>query len=164
MEIKFLSRNCLDTKSLGRAIGKALLPYSVIGLVGELGTGKTTFVKAVGSSLNISEEEITSPTFTILHRYETVSTGHVLCHLDAYRLTGAEELNEIGFQELLNSGDIIIIEWADRIMDSLPEDHILVSFYHEGDDKRQITIKSTGVFHSGILNKTESRVIQNSHE
>lgn len=155
MEIRCLSHSSADTDRLGRIIGAEIQPDTVIGLVGELGTGKTTFVKSVGAALNIPAQDITSPTFTLLHRYDPAPGFPPLCHLDAYRLSHADDLIEIGFQELLYSGAVVVIEWADRIMAALPEDHILIHFYHTGEDNREIVIRAAGDFHTALLQRID---------
>lgn len=110
---------------------------TVVGLVGELGTGKTTFVKRFAKALGITEH-ITSPTFVILKKYGN------LIHVDAYRLRGGKELLALGFQELLDDPrNIIFIEWADRVADVLPKDRLMLRFEHVDEDTRKIQITST---------------------
>mgnify|MGYP001567656966 FL=1 len=109
----------------------------VIGLEGELGSGKTTFVQKFAKALGITEH-ITSPTFVILKKYGT------LIHVDAYRLKGSEELNKLGFQKLVQDPhNIILIEWANLVADILPNDRITIHFEHVDENTRKIQISST---------------------
>lgn len=98
---------------------------TVVALIGELGTGKTTFVQKFAKAYGI-KEVVTSPTFVILKKYGN------LVHIDAYRLEHAEELQKLGVQELMkNPKNIIFIEWADRVKEILPPETIWINFKHE---------------------------------
>ena len=106
----------------------------VIGLEGELGSGKTTFVQTFATAMGI-KEHITSPTFVILKKY-----GNIV-HIDAYRLKNSQELLALGFQELMaDPHNIILIEWADLVTDILPNDRITIHFEHVDERKRKISI------------------------
>jgi tRNA threonylcarbamoyladenosine biosynthesis protein TsaE len=133
-----LSEN--DTIELGERTAKLLKPGDVIALEGELGTGKTVFVKGVARGLKIYEH-ITSPTFNIVHSYEGGSV--TLHHFDVYRVNDEDELFEIGFYEYLYKGDICIIEWADLIKNMLPENTIWIKLerIENNPDQRIITIR-----------------------
>ena len=133
-----LSEN--DTIKLGEKTAGLLKPGDIIALEGELGTGKTVFVKGVAKGLKI-REHITSPTFNIVHSYESESV--TLHHFDVYRVNDEDELFETGFEEYLYKGDICIIEWADLIKDMLPENTIWIKLERidNNPDQRMITIR-----------------------
>lgn len=116
------------TLALGRALAVAATPLPARGLVlalhGDLGAGKTVFVKGVAQGLGVSgEAHVVSPTFTIARSYPA-RDGVVLHHLDAYRLGGGEELEDIGFEDMRGPGCFTCVEWAERVTDALPEDRI----------------------------------------
>ncbi len=116
----------------------------IIGLEGELGSGKTTFVQKFAKALGI-KEHITSPTFVILKKYQIPSTKYqYVIHIDAYRLKTGEELNKLGIQELIQDPrNIIMIEWANLVADILPNDRITIHFEHVDENTRKIQISST---------------------
>jgi tRNA threonylcarbamoyladenosine biosynthesis protein TsaE len=137
---KFVTFDEIDTIRLGEKTATLLKPGDIIALEGELGTGKTVFVKGVARGLQISEH-VTSPTFNIVHSYE--SNSMTLHHFDVYRVNDEDELFEIGFEEYLNKEDICIIEWADLIKNMLPENTIWIKIErtHKNPDQRTITIR-----------------------
>jgi len=137
---KIVTHSEKDTIELGEKTAKLLKPGDVIALEGELGTGKTVFVKGVARGLEI-REHITSPTFNIVHSYG--SSGVTLHHFDVYRVNDEDELFEIGFEEYLYKGDICIIEWADLIKNMLPENTIWIKLERTeiNPEQRIITIR-----------------------
>jgi len=134
-----------ETIALGRAIGGSLIGGEVIGLVGPLGAGKTHLVKGVatGNAIGDRPVRVTSPTFTLVHEYGGRIT---LYHLDAYRLRSNAELVRLGFDELCVSAGAVILEWADRVADVLPPDHLLLTFTVTGETGRHITAEAKGSF------------------
>lgn len=111
------------TLAYGRALGEGARPGLVIGLVGTLGAGKTTMAGAVVEGAG-AEGPVTSPTFTLVHRYEG---GRLpVFHLDFYRLESADELPGIGWDDILDEGGLTIVEWADRFPEALPPDALWV--------------------------------------
>ena len=107
----------------------------VIGLVGDLGGGKTTFLQGFAKGLGI-KEKILSPTFIIIRKIKN------FYHIDCYRIKKAKELLDLGFRRIISSpGNIVAIEWADRVKSLLPKNYILVKFEFVGSDIRKITIE-----------------------
>jgi tRNA threonylcarbamoyladenosine biosynthesis protein TsaE len=108
---------------------------TVLALTGDLGAGKTAFVKALAAQLGVSEA-VTSPTFTIMRGYETEDdTWEQLLHMDAYRIEDASELQPLRFQELLTAPNTIFcIEWADLIKEALPADALWLHFSNTDDE------------------------------
>jgi tRNA threonylcarbamoyladenosine biosynthesis protein TsaE len=108
---------------------------TVLSLIGDLGAGKTEFVKGLAAGLGFAGE-VTSPTFTILHEYRG---GRLpLFHMDFYRLHEESELDEIGFDEYLKAGGVCAIEWGDKFPNRLPPDSIKVVFSIEAGERREI--------------------------
>lgn len=117
--------------------GKALL----LGLLGDLGSGKTTFVKCVGRALGISET-ITSPTFIIekIYKIDHSHFDHVI-HIDAYRLEEPAELVHLGWQEIIdNPKNIILLEWPEKVLSILPESTSTINFKFINENEREIAI------------------------
>jgi len=126
---------------------------TVVGLYGDLGAGKTAFVKTIAQILNI-KEEVTSPTFIIQKRYNIPNTTNTtksdffnnqnftfksLIHIDAYRLDLCEELMAIGWRDLLSDPlNLILIEWPDRVAECMPKDHVIINFTFVDEKTRKI--------------------------
>ena len=114
----FTSNSVAETIAFARAWAEGLVPNDVVALVGDLGAGKTHFVKGLLQGLE-SAEEATSPTFTLMHEYRG---GRLpVFHFDFYRLNQLPEIAEIGFDDYLDEGGIAVIEWADRFPSVFPE-------------------------------------------
>lgn len=128
------------TQKLGRFLGSKLEAYDVLALNGDLGTGKTTFVKALAEGMGL-DSDVTSATFTIVNIYEGDPS---LYHFDVYRLKDEEEFFEMGGEELLDDGSVCAIEWADRIEESLPEEYLILNFERIDETTRLIAVKGVG--------------------
>jgi len=139
--IEIVTRSREETEALGQRVGRAAHPGDVIALWGELGAGKTTFVRGIAAGLGIPPREVTSPTFIIVHEHEG---GRLpLFHIDMYRVSPAET-GSIGWEEALASGGVTAIEWPDRVERSLPPDRIDVRIDPAGGGERRIHITPTG--------------------
>ena len=112
-----------------------------IALIGDLGTGKTTFVKVFAKKIGI-REIVKSPTFNIVHEYHSGSIP--LFHFDVYRLASSDELYEIGFDDYINNNGIKLIEWSDLIEQDVPEQYIEIKLFHNDDTSRIIDISYHG--------------------
>lgn len=123
MDYKYKSRNDIDTMELAQNIESEKFPNMVICLDGELGSGKTIFVKGFASALGITDN-ITSPTFNLIKEY--LSGELPLYHMDMYRLE--EDASSIGVEEYFKKGGVTIIEWADLILENLPEERLDIKF------------------------------------
>lgn len=135
-----------DTETLGKRLADVLFDGAFVALYGDLGAGKTTLVRSVAAGLGI--EGIISPTFTIVREYE----GKLpLAHFDAYRLKSAQELYDIGFDDYLSRGGVILMEWSENVLDALPDDRLEIRIFGDGDMPRNIEIESTGKLHSTIV-------------
>ncbi len=126
--------NEFETREFGIALAKKLKPGSIVALIGDLGTGKTTLTKSIAEGLGISEM-ITSPTFTIVHEYHS---GRLpLYHFDVYRVGDVEQMYEIGCEEYFFGDGVCVVEWADLIMEIIPENAIIIRIeYGESENQR----------------------------
>lgn len=107
-----------ETIAMGRRIGEQLSPGDVLALVGRLGAGKTHLAKGISLGLGVVDDRsVNSPTFVLVNEYDGRLPIH---HIDAYRLTSADELAALGFEEMLAESCVVLIEWADRVVDALP--------------------------------------------
>ncbi|MBR4623016.1 MAG: tRNA (adenosine(37)-N6)-threonylcarbamoyltransferase complex ATPase subunit type 1 TsaE [Clostridia bacterium] len=126
-----------ETENAGYELGKTLRGGDIVALNGDLGTGKTVFTRGIARALGISAP-IQSPTFTIVREYR----GELrLCHFDLYRMTEAEELYEIGFDDYLDDDTVAVIEWADMFPEVIPEKAIRVGIGYCPDGRRRIETK-----------------------
>ena len=133
-----------ETETLARRLAATLAPADLLALRGDLGAGKTRFVRGLAAGLGHDPSQVSSPTYVLLHEYDTPGARAALAHLDAYRLRAAEDLDSIDWDTVLKSGAIIAVEWPERIEARLPERRIEVFIDHAGDDTRLISISRTG--------------------
>ena len=131
------------TFAFGLEIGSDLRPGEVLALAGDLGAGKTRFVKGVAAGLGY-DGEVTSPTFTLIHEYQG---GRLpLYHFDFYRLNSEEEVLRLDLEEYFSSGGVVIIEWADKFASVLPREQTRwFRFRIEAGDRRSISDKGAGM-------------------
>ena len=134
----FTSKSSDDTKTIGYRLGKLLRPGNVVGLYGELGSGKTIFVKGIARAFGIHERDIMSASFTIIAEYNTVPHFN---HIDLYRIEKASELEELGLWDHIGDDTVSVIEWAEKIDYALPDDTVKVRFRSLGENMREITIE-----------------------
>ena len=139
-----------ETEELGRALGIVLDVPLVIGLTGQLGAGKTAFARGLLRGLGV-QGYVRSPTFTLVHSYRGRIGVH---HVDAYRLEGAAEAADIGLQELIEEHSVVVIEWADRVRDMLPDERMEVRIAKpDGGDRfrRDIIVTAAGTACDEVL-------------
>jgi len=131
------------TRDLGRGLAPALRAGDVIALHGDLGAGKTVLVQGLADGLQ-AIGRVTSPTFVIMRRHPSASPepAPVLVHVDAYRLTGGNDLLDMGLDDWLADG-AVAIEWADNVAAALPPDHLAIDFAADGDC-RTLTVTAHG--------------------
>ena len=112
---------------------------TVFAFYGNMGAGKTTFVKAVCEELGV-DDVITSPTFSIVNEYRSEQTGELIYHFDFYRVKKIEEVYDMGFDDYFYSGALCFIEWPELCEEVLPDDTVKVSINEEPDGSRTITL------------------------
>ena len=144
-----VTRSPEQTLALGRRVGAAAQAGLVIALTGELGAGKTVLTKGIAAGLGVDPDRVTSPTFVLMVRHE----GRIpLHHFDAYRLTSAAELLDIGAEEAFYGDGVCVIEWADRVMTALPPERLDASLTALAPDERQLTFRAHGSAAEALLN------------
>ena len=125
-----------ETSSAGKSLVSTLKPGGVVALYGDLGAGKTAFVRGMAEGLGL-DARVSSPTFTIVNEY----LGPVpLFHFDMYRLSSADELFEIGWEDYLTRGGICAVEWSENVSGAFPDDTVRVNIEKLDDTRRRITI------------------------
>lgn len=142
---KFITKSEKQTIALGKKIAKQLHGKEVLGLIGELGAGKTVFIKGLALGLDI-KKTVTSPTFVLIKIYKTKKTKvHWFCHVDAYRLNSSKDLIDIGLKDWLNKPNTVtVIEWAEKVKDILPKNAIIVTL-KIGKKQNERVIKITNL-------------------
>jgi tRNA threonylcarbamoyladenosine biosynthesis protein TsaE len=131
-----------ETIELGRRIAATLPKRAVVLLIGNLGAGKTTLAKGIVSGLGAAEsEDVTSPTFTLIHEY---GDGRVY-HIDLYRLDRAEQAAALGLDEIFDREAVVLIEWGERFPQLLPEDRVEIRLESLSPEARRIEIVTRGV-------------------
>ena len=127
-----------ELKHWGRELGEASHPPLVISITGELGAGKTTLAQSICSGYGVSES-VTSPTYSLVHRYEAHRSP--VFHIDLYRLDNESQLTNIGWDDILAERALVIVEWPERAGDRMPDDHLHIELdYTPGDDTRRILL------------------------
>ena len=121
MEVLLKTRE--DTLAFGRVLGRLLHSGDVIALIGDLGAGKTTLAQGIAQGMGIAEC-VTSPTFTLVQEY---GRDTPLFHFDPYRLERPEDVSGFGFEEYLERGGVVVVEWADKIAALLPEERLTLT-------------------------------------
>lgn len=134
-----ITRDAQETTEIGNRLGRALEKGMVVSLEGKLGVGKTTFVKGIAVALGI-EEQITSPSYTIMSVYSAPIT---LYHIDLYRIDTTAEILDVGLEDVLyeNQDGVAVVEWGEKAEAILPEDYIQVSFTLTEEALRSISIR-----------------------
>lgn len=133
---EFHTKSPAETHEIAKAFASSLKGGEVIALKGDIGVGKTVFTKGLAAGLGITAN-VTSPTFNIVKQY----SGRLpLYHFDVYRITDPDEMLEIGFEEYLYSGAVVVIEWPELISDLIPQDAIIITIEREGEEGRKISI------------------------
>lgn len=132
-----ITANEEETSAAGEALGRDLKPGDVVLLFGDLGAGKTAFVRGMARGVGADPDDVSSPTFTIVQEYAGRSA--TLYHVDLYRLESAE-IDDLGLDDLVSSDGIVAIEWAER-WKGRPDDVTEVRLEHRGEDRRAIDIR-----------------------
>ena len=145
MEKVIKVNNLEETIALGNRLGLLLQPNMLLTLSGDLGAGKTTLTKGIGQGLGITKV-INSPTFTILKQYQ----GRLnLSHFDAYRLEGQDD--DLGFEEIFDSDDVCVVEWANFIEDILPVDRLTIEIKKIDENIREFVFKTNSEKYAQVV-------------
>lgn len=142
----FITKTSKETQKLGYDFGKVLEKGDIVCLYGDLGSGKTTFVQGLAEGLGI-KQRIISPTFIIVRNYKIKNYESGIMnfyHVDLYRIEREKELEGLGLGEVLNDNlNIVVIEWAERMLSLLPKKRIDIKFFYEKNNIRRITFGLT---------------------
>jgi tRNA threonylcarbamoyladenosine biosynthesis protein TsaE len=144
-EREIQSNSSDETISIGREIGASLQAPVLILLTGELGAGKTTLTKGIASGAGAAhQEEITSPTFTLIHKYTgnpKLSASPAVYHIDLYRIESRQDLETLGLDDIFNERAIVIVEWPERLNQPTNWPIVRIKLEHVAEDVRKITIR-----------------------
>ncbi len=157
----FYSNSARETIDFAKRLSKFLKKGDVLGLFGNLGSGKTTFIKGLAKGLGFSKK-INSPSFVILKIYNFMSKQPYnktiqLFHFDLYRLKHLRELEDIGYDDFISGPGICVIEWADKAKKVLPANFLKIKFQIIKDDIRKIKITSYGKKYDNIISKIKTK-------
>ncbi len=130
-----------ETRALGRRLGELLRPGDLVCLQGDLGAGKTTFTQGIAAGWG-SADAVSSPTFVMVNQYRAAD-GTPLYHMDAYRIESLPEGAELGLDDMLNDG-ALLIEWPERIAAILPAERLWITLAHAGEQERALNIEAVG--------------------
>ncbi|MEF9971159.1 MAG: tRNA (adenosine(37)-N6)-threonylcarbamoyltransferase complex ATPase subunit type 1 TsaE [Oscillospiraceae bacterium] len=135
--MEIFTNSAAETENAGEKLAKTLVPGSVVAMYGDLGAGKTAFVRGMARGLN-SKNRVTSPTFTIVNEYE----GDMeLFHFDMYRLGSSDELFDIGWEDYLARNGVCVVEWSENVGDAFDGTEISVLIEKLSENQRKITLK-----------------------
>jgi len=138
-----------ETAACGRQLASALFPGALIALVGPLGAGKTYLVRAIAEGLGIANSRVvTSPTFVLIQEY---AARLPIYHFDVYRLRDVKDFVDLGVHEYLEGQGVSLVEWADRVAESLPAEHLRITMTVTGESTRRLQIEAFGQRYARIL-------------
>ncbi len=139
-ELRLLAADEATTKAVGAALARILVPGDLVGLAGDLGAGKTRLVQGALAALGVREPVI-SPTFMLVREYEGDLPAN---HVDAYRLAGATELEDLGVEEVFTPDAVVFVEWVDRVLAALPESWLELVLQTRPDEVRELVVRPHG--------------------
>jgi tRNA threonylcarbamoyladenosine biosynthesis protein TsaE len=154
--IVYNAENESATAALGHALAQILPPGTTVALCGTLGAGKTRLVQAIAEAAGVRRRDVVSPTFVLMQEYRGRRT---IYHFDAYRLRDDDEFQQLGPDEYFESDGLVLIEWADRIEQSLPRDYIEICVDVTGTESRRFTIRAVGRRYESVLQSLASQQI-----
>ena len=137
-------------RRLGEVLGRLLEPGDFVGLIGDLGAGKTVLVRGVAEGAEVPERQVASPTFAIVYPYR----GRIrINHADFYRVADEDELYATGFFDLLREPAATLVEWIDRIPEALPPEHLVVRIERRSAKSRVVTVEPTSGRHAQLARR-----------
>ncbi len=141
MRIELRAETPEDTRAVGEAVASLLRPGDAVALTGELGAGKTTFVRGAARGLGF-DGNVASPTFTLVREYR----GRLpVYHVDVYRLERVQDVLDLGLDEMIAEGGVLFVEWGDAVEGLLPDDHLLIELTVPGEDEaRRLELTGMG--------------------
>ena len=151
--LQWTTRSEEETARLGAVLAETLSPGTVVALVGSLGAGKTRLVQALCTAWDIPREEVTSPTFLLIQEY--AGNRFPVYHFDTYRLRDIDEFLELGAEEYLYGKGVCLIEWADRVEEILPADHLRLEIEILGETTRLFRVTGSGPSSAAVLQRLQ---------
>ena len=143
-----------STKSLGEKLGSLINIKTIFALMGNLGSGKTSFVQGLAKGLDVPDNYyITSPSFTLINEYPG---KHKLFHIDLYRIDGLNDFEDMELSEILEENGVIAIEWADKLSKEFLSEHVNIHFEICNENLRKICITSYGLEEINLLKKLKN--------
>lgn len=145
----FVTNSPEETRAFGRRLAERLVPGTVVGLIGDLGSGKTCLVQAICEALKVTDP-VTSPTFILINEYlgrDRANQPLPIYHFDLYRLLGEEELLDLGSDDYFYGDGVCLVEWADMAGDLLPDTFTSITITHAGENRRQFEV----IWHGALL-------------
>jgi tRNA threonylcarbamoyladenosine biosynthesis protein TsaE len=149
--ITYVSRSEHDTQKIAQRLVPFLHKGAIVCLFGDLGAGKTVFVKGMAAGMKMDPDEVSSPSYVLMNIYQ--GKRHTLFHFDLYRLQDIEEIEGIGYEEFIYGQDIAVIEWAERLQDNSPSAFLSVRIQHQTQTRRKITLKAVGAPYLKIIER-----------
>ena len=148
-----LTRSARQTRNWGRRLGELLRGGEIVGLTGELGSGKTCFVRGIAEGLGVGKEAwVRSPTFTLINEYD----GRLaLYHIDLYRIGGARELEELNLRDYLFADGATVVEWFEHLPKEEVDEYLRIDFEHGDGNKRKLTFAAHGSRYEEILERIQ---------
>lgn len=146
--LDFISRSPQQTQRLGFRLGELLKPGDLVGLSGDLGSGKTTLVQGIAQGWGTTDS-VSSPTFVLVNSYRRPDGG-LLHHLDAYRIDSAIEAEDLDLEELLASGPLLV-EWIERIDTALPAERLSIQMTWTDDEQRNLVFSPAGKYYEKLI-------------
>lgn len=154
--LKYLTKSDIETVNLGEKIGALLKPGDLVALVGHLGSGKTWLTKGLALGFGVDPDTVvTSPSFSLVNEYDGRQT---LYHMDLYRLSELSEVLDAGLEEYIYCDGVVVMEWADRWPEILPEQRITVEIKITGDQHREIALSGENFRAQEIIQSMKQEV------
>ena len=142
MNLKIDVKSVADLEQAARRFVEEMGDETVYAFYGEMGVGKTTFIRALAAALGVEDDVANSPSFSIINEYRSDTTAELIYHFDLYRLDSMDEAMDIGVEDYFDSGALCLLEWPERIEPMLPDDTVRVTITVNPDESRTITATS----------------------
>ena len=160
-ELDIISHSPEQTKRLGARLGRLLRAGDVVCLSGDMGAGKTVFSSGIGEGWG-AETPLTSPTYNLVHEHRRKTDKQRLYHLDCYRLQGADDVDTIGLDDILDGDGVVIFEWAERIEEALPDNYLWIDLKVNDTSRRNFFLEAEGKRYQSLIDKYKQLVFGTS--
>jgi len=150
-ELDIISHSPEQTARLGKRLGMLLQPGDVVCLSGDMGAGKTVFARGIGEGWG-AQHRLTSPTYTLVHEHRR-DDNQRLHHLDCYRMESVDEIDTIGFDDMLEGNSVVLIEWAERILEAVPAQHLWIELRVIESTRRNLLFEGHGQRHTDLVSR-----------